>query len=247
MERRYAYLFGKEFDELLAKEPVAYLPIGCIERHGDHLPYGLDFFKAEMVCIRIAEKLGGIVLPAHAFAGTHGEFGVCKEAGKIGNIYLDEGLLHSTIKCLLWQLQNCGFRKTVIYTGHHPGSQSEVLQRAVKEFEATDGNTMRATVVNEMIIRKKGDHAGVSETSVMMALQPELVKLDRVKDEHINGPRGYIVDREAKDPRREASVEYGNRVIDDFIKAVGEWIGLVDSGKLPPAAPSPWGDIRAEV
>ncbi len=45
------------------KKPVAYLPIGGIEWHGEHNPLGLDTVKAHELCIRAAQKGGGLVMP----------------------------------------------------------------------------------------------------------------------------------------------------------------------------------------
>ncbi len=245
MERRYAYLFGSELTSLIKKEPLGYLPLGCQEKHGEHLPYGLDFLKAEQVCLRLAEKTGGIVFESHPYAGTHGGFGVNREAGKIGNIYLDEGLLNSTIKCLLWQFENCGFRKIIIYTGHYPNIQEDVLQRAVEEYEMTAERSLRAVAVSERMVCGKGDHAGIDETSLMLALAPELVKLDRINPvQHINTIRGYIVDATGRNPAKDASVEIGEKIIAKMLKAVNRWIDLVDTGKLLPGDPSPWGNVR---
>ena len=39
---RYELMLGREATEAIARCPVGYLPIGCLERHGDHLPMGLD-------------------------------------------------------------------------------------------------------------------------------------------------------------------------------------------------------------
>ena len=43
--------------------PVAYLPIGTIEWHGEHNPVGLDTLKMHQLLIECARKIGGLVLP----------------------------------------------------------------------------------------------------------------------------------------------------------------------------------------
>ena len=43
---QYELLLGREASEAMRRCPVAYLPIGCLERHGDHLPMGLDVMAA---------------------------------------------------------------------------------------------------------------------------------------------------------------------------------------------------------
>ncbi|WP_425490750.1 creatininase family protein [Haloprofundus salilacus] len=39
---RYVDLHSTEFEERLESAPIAYLPLGTLEWHGNHLPYGTD-------------------------------------------------------------------------------------------------------------------------------------------------------------------------------------------------------------
>ena len=43
--------------------PVAYVPFGCIEWHGRHLPLGTDALKAHGILVKCAERFGGAVYP----------------------------------------------------------------------------------------------------------------------------------------------------------------------------------------
>ena len=45
------------------KFPVVYVPVGCIEWHGRHLPLGTDALKAHGILVKCAEKFGGVVYP----------------------------------------------------------------------------------------------------------------------------------------------------------------------------------------
>ena len=47
-----------------ARNPIAYLPLGILEWHGLHNPYGLDGLKAEGIARFLARSVGGIVMPA---------------------------------------------------------------------------------------------------------------------------------------------------------------------------------------
>jgi creatinine amidohydrolase len=49
--------------EMLARSPVAYVPFGALEWHGEHGPLGLDGLKAHHLCARTAERTGGVVFP----------------------------------------------------------------------------------------------------------------------------------------------------------------------------------------
>lgn len=52
---RYEYMKAREAIAAIRSCPVGYLPIGCLERHGDHLPMGLDVIKAYGVCCLVAQ------------------------------------------------------------------------------------------------------------------------------------------------------------------------------------------------
>ncbi len=71
-ERRYEHLYGAELFDLIQERPLAWLPLGILEKHGWHLPWGLDGLKAHAVCLRLAKKFGGVVLPAIHLASVHG-------------------------------------------------------------------------------------------------------------------------------------------------------------------------------
>ena len=59
----YEELCPEEFKERLKECPIAYLPLGTLEWHGPHLPLGADGIQPLGLFVRVAEKIGGIVLP----------------------------------------------------------------------------------------------------------------------------------------------------------------------------------------
>jgi len=60
---RYAELLPSEFRTRLAERPIAYLPLGNLEWHGEHLPLGSDALQAEGLMVECARQFGGIVMP----------------------------------------------------------------------------------------------------------------------------------------------------------------------------------------
>ena len=60
---RYAELLPHEFRARLAQRPLAYLPRGTLEWHGEHLPLGSDGIISEGLMVRCAREFGGIVMP----------------------------------------------------------------------------------------------------------------------------------------------------------------------------------------
>jgi len=59
----YAELTPKEFRARLAAAPIAYLPLGTLEWHGEHLPLGADGIQSQGFFLRLAAQADGIVLP----------------------------------------------------------------------------------------------------------------------------------------------------------------------------------------
>jgi creatinine amidohydrolase len=59
----YSDLTPAEFKDRIEKCPVAYIPLGTLEWHGDHLPLGSDGLQSEGFFKLLAKEFGGIVLP----------------------------------------------------------------------------------------------------------------------------------------------------------------------------------------
>ena len=68
---RYAELLPHEFRRRLQQRPVAYLPMGTLEWHGEQLPLGSDGIISEGFMIRCALDFGGIVLPPSHLGPDH--------------------------------------------------------------------------------------------------------------------------------------------------------------------------------
>ena len=137
----YAELNPQEFRDRLAAAPVAYLPVGTLEWHGEHMPFGTDALIGLGLLSEIARKAGGIVLPM-VFMGPDGPVGEAdgvplygmdgwtgeKETGKKVR---DPGRLEGSaywmpddhylvfINDILAQLARAGF-KAVVVDGHGP-------------------------------------------------------------------------------------------------------------------------------
>ena len=59
----YEELLPEEFVQRMQEMPVAYLPLGTLEWHGPHMPLGADGIQSKELFVRVAEKVGGVVLP----------------------------------------------------------------------------------------------------------------------------------------------------------------------------------------
>ena len=55
---RYELFFPSELNKAIAGTPVAYIPAGSLEWHGEHLALGADYLRGHQICLRAAEQVG---------------------------------------------------------------------------------------------------------------------------------------------------------------------------------------------
>jgi creatinine amidohydrolase len=177
---RYELMYGREATEAIRSYPVGYLPIGCLERHGDHLPMGLDVIKAHKVCCIAAREIGGVVFPPHYYAGIHKmtEDQLEKFTGEWGNIYTDNSSKQSLVD-ILWQISLAGFRVLVLYSGHYPPCQMDLIMEVSHEFVQHPSLTVIPFGEGTILA---GDHAGISETSLALYLDENLVRMSSISE-----------------------------------------------------------------
>ena len=59
----YQCLLPCQFEERITKFPLAYVPVGSLEWHGEHMALGNDAIKMHALCCEAARQGGGIVFP----------------------------------------------------------------------------------------------------------------------------------------------------------------------------------------
>jgi creatinine amidohydrolase len=209
-------------DEIVAERercPVIYLPIGPLEWHAPHLPFGTDALNAEAAARSVAEQVGGVVLPT-LFCGTERERNpkMCQDLGfpadsyivgmdfpanAIPSLYYREEFFALLVRETLDRVIRLGYKLVVIVNGHGAANHMETLRRLSKEFSALSPARVLFTVafpVNARFAHSIG-HADVGEASVMMALQPESVDLGQLPplDRPLRNVDYAIVDSETFD------------------------------------------------
>ncbi len=200
----YDKMFVKDLRRVLAERPVAYLPIGTPEMHGEHLSYGQDGIKAHELCKCIAQKAGGAVLPP-LHAGTSVPKGL-----NFGNIYISMSAAKTLYQEYMQELARIGFRVILAMTGHYPYCQVV----AVKQVAADAADATGAWIVGfgeyelGFDLGYCGDHAGKWETSIYWHLRPDLVCMDNLPKD----PNVRLIAAGPEDPRSHASRELGEKV-----------------------------------
>ena len=228
---KIADMTGADFDR--TEKRTVLLPVGCVERHGDHLPLGTDGFLPEHIAEMAAEKLGCLVLPTLWY-------GSCKAMKPFqGTFDLDSDCLYKFIRSLISEVHRNGFRLLCIVNGH--GGNSTPLSMAARDISSrTDLSVMVLDWWKELGSEKSGlfeapGHAGEDETSAMLALQPEKVRMERAGAHAVEYPRFRLYSRmldrriysialtgDAKKATADKGAQLLDVVVQDLVKAVLE-------------------------
>lgn len=236
---RYEEMLPDEVVAAREKRPVAYLPIGGIEWHGEHNVLGLDTVKAHALAVRCAESGGGLVFPA-LFYGEPREHYLMEANhdadGQIKNVmrlppdsftagYMEEQQTEADLRYVqlllhvLKEIRSLGFKVIAVLAGHYPLIHHARTASDIFNLHAAGKATAWAAIGYELVkdaLPNAGDHAAAWETSLMMALRPELVDLSRLpKDQGVK-----LVGVFGQDPRVHASKEYGERGVELMVERV---------------------------
>ena len=174
-----------QFREALADGQICILPIGSLERHGEHIPYGSDAGIAEAVSIRAAEIQPAVVFPTYYFGQVH------EASMHQGSVNFPAEMLVTHLRALLDQIAYNGFSKILIFSGHG-GNRLwlQFLEKTLIDYNRdyclyiVDGQSILTEEDNKAlseIYDTNDGHAGETETSMCMDAMPGCVDLSRQK------------------------------------------------------------------
>lgn len=231
---RLASLTFEEAARVLAKSPIAFLPVGSTEAHGPHLPLDTDVVIAGTAAERAAsvlarEDVATLVLPPIAYSVT--EFA----AGFGGTIAISEDAASTYVREVCVAVARAGFAGVVICNAHLEPGHLRALSMAAAEARAKGVKVAYPDITKKPHALRLGDefksgacHAGQYETSLVMAADPFLVR-DLVSElpanptslslaikdgkhtfEDAGGPRAYFGDPAA------ATASHGDELYDEL-------------------------------
>jgi len=230
------YLRPADVRRIREQSPVAYIPIGAIEWHGEHLPLGVDALISYGLVSRAVVATGGVVLPA-----TYVSCGLLNFPLSLN---YHQRVLEHNIRDTLEQVRKEGFRCIVVLTGHGPMDQIHTLKAACADLMAKHPDCRAFGLCWFELLVDSGeeliiDHAAKVETSLMQALWPELVDLSKLSDDPAETPLGVY----GKNPKFTATPEWGRRLADHFVQALGRRVrSMLDGAQVDNYA-----DLRAFV
>jgi len=194
----------EEFEGLIkASGGVCVVPVGCLEKHGQHLPVGTDVIHISHIARLAAEKETACVFPAMYFGEKTG-------AGEFkGTVMFSHELRQQILKETCSEIARNGFKKILLYNGHG-GNQAMIsnFSRSVL-YEKNDYTVYDYSIGSDFATPKKllqenysyltkedkkilnsynekklkFGHACFIETGWVYGARPETVRLDKAFDE----------------------------------------------------------------
>ncbi len=260
MKVQFEEMFPWEFAQAIAQAPICYIPLGVLEWHGEHNAVGLDALKSHAVCIRAAQQSGGIVLPPLYWAtdtredlddGQYLTGGV--ESGERyhvpGNMFwIRPEIFRQLLLDIYEAARRRGFRVIVVVTGHwSTRGNLPVIRASGEDFLAQHLQMKWAMLTDQEVVpdlHYPHEHAAGGETSLLMAIRPDLVDLGKTfetdgllrpyyagQPAHLRRRRetdykyiGVLTgeDDESNDPELTASVERGQVLLETISMRIAQ-------------------------
>jgi creatinine amidohydrolase len=184
--RHWQDLTWTEF-RTLADDAVAILPVAAIEQHGPHLPVSVD---ATINAGILARALDFVPPDATVLALPMQSVGLSVEHVRFpGTLTLSAETLIAVLTDIGRSVARAGVRRLVILNSH--GGQPQVVDivcrrlRADRMF-AVSCMPSRLGLPPEIVLsqdeQRHGIHGGLVETSLMLHLRPDLVRMDHAAD-----------------------------------------------------------------
>jgi creatinine amidohydrolase len=182
VNRRLSELPAERAAEVLTDTSILVLPIGAVEQHGAHLPLATDLIVIEAFADAVVTEHGDALdlwqLPALSYSKSN------EHAWAPGTIWLTPETLLATMRDIARSLATLRARKLVLLNGH--GGNTSLLDVVCRELRLAHG--FQTFLLHAALPADHGGegapeedglgiHGGVSETSVLLHLRPELVDM----------------------------------------------------------------------
>ena len=186
-------------DRVAAGTTIALVPIGGTEQNGVHMALGKHNVRVRLLAERIAKQLGNaVVAPVIAYVP---EGSIEPPAGHMrwpGTITVPEAAFEASLESTARSLQRAGL-KHVVLLGDHGGYLKNLDRVAARVagvfsppeyYRASSADHAAALRARGFTAAQIGRHAGLADTSLMLALDPSLVRSERLSSSQGEGADG---------------------------------------------------------
>ena len=248
---RYEEMLPHEIVARRRKFPAAFIGLGGLEWHGEHLAVGNDALKAEKLCEVAAARSGGFAFPTlwwgepretRLMEVNHDQDGRIKskmkfKKAKFSETYFGKSLdqqvefYKELVYHVLVEMNTLEMRAVCLLCGHYPLHDwaAVAVDRFNREFRDTQAFAGIEFHYPGKTSKVGGDHAAKWETSYLWYLRPDCVDMSVFlgrEGEPLIGVGG-------EDPRKEASVEVGRRacdlIVEGMVRKAGQLIRRASS------------------
>ena len=184
---KWGELIAPDFIKAVDKSGgVCLIPIGVFEKHGPHLPLGTDLIDVREIALRAAKKEYALVFPEYYFSQ------ILEAKHQPGTIAYSPKLIWDILQETCEEISRNGIKKIVLVNGHG-GNRNFLPFFGMAQLEKKrdycvilfqpETSPEVAEKVKELKESQNGGHAGETETSMMQVSRPDLVHIDRAKEQ----------------------------------------------------------------
>lgn len=184
---KYEELTAPEFVQAVIRSGrTCIIPTGILEKHGPHLPLGTDLLDCREVALRAAIKEYCIVFPEYYFGQIY------EAKHQPGTIAYSPQLVWNILQETCDELSRNGIKKIILVNGHGGNNnflpyfcQAQLASRKdyAVFFFSPENDPEVAKKVNSLRKTTTGGHAGETEVSTMLVHHPDIVHMERGKDQ----------------------------------------------------------------
>lgn len=179
---QWEYMVPADFKKAVNETGLCVIPVGSLERHGEHLPYGCDMLIAKELAVRASEIEPAIVFPSYFMMQVH------EASCFAGTVNYPQAFAIEAFGLLLESIAKNGFKKILVVNAH--GGNKHMLEYfAMSRMDETDDyifyhvdvfgllNKDETETMKSLTGNDNGFHAGDLETSLFMVCCPGKIKL----------------------------------------------------------------------
>jgi creatinine amidohydrolase len=197
---RYADMTWPEVGQVAAEDRVVVLPVATIEDHGPHLPIDCDVRIVEAICAQACARAPEttLLLPpvSYGYSPHHRDFP--------GSLNIRWNVFVDYLTDITHDLAGHGFRRIIIANGH--GSNAPLVNLAARltivehpeviccdyMYLHTPAGLQALQSARESVSPGGMAHACELETSIYLALAPDLVQMDKAQKDISYPPSDYF-------------------------------------------------------
>jgi creatinine amidohydrolase len=248
-------LTGDEFAQAVQQvDGVCLLPLSCIERHAHHLPLGTDMYIGREMCKRAANLETAMVFPDMIYTQ------ILEARHCAGTIAIEPEVIVALLGNVIREIARNGLKKIILVNAH---GGNNALMTFLTQMQMRGASDYVLYAWNPLLLADDRDdiqalwestldgHAGEKETSAIMAIRPDLVRIAELHPDGEGMPMGRLSELRAagltpgiwwyadhpthyRGDGTPASAEKGDRYLEAVARALANAIRLVKQDQVSP-------------